>query len=129
VLVTEREEVRDAVQNPEVTLLSKSGRYIQRKYSLSGGSIGLFEGKKIGRKKNLEVLEAAIEKAEREENELSSAFFTLKNQLEELKKGAMERTIQEETMALNRLSQEKVTFLTRLENFESFVAERNQQQE
>lgn len=129
VLVTEREEIRDTVTNPEVVLLSKSGRFIQRKFSISGGSIGLFEGKKIGRKKNMEVLEAAIKKAEKEENELSSAFYQLKNQLDELKKSSLERRIQEETMALNRISQEKVTFLTRLENFESFVTERHNQQE
>lgn len=129
VLVTEKEEIKDSVSNPQITMLSKSGRFIQRKYSISGGSIGLFEGKKIGRKKNLEVLEAAIQKAEREENELSSQFFKLKNQLDELKKATLERKIQEETMSLNRLSQEKVTFLTRLEGFESFVAERNHQQE
>ncbi|MBK8493421.1 MAG: chromosome segregation protein SMC [Saprospirales bacterium] len=129
VLVTEREEIRGSIAQSDVVLLSKSGRYIQRKYSLSGGSIGLFEGKKIGRKKNMEVLETAINTAEREENELSSAFFQLKNTLDELKSSSQERKVQEENMALNRLSQEKVTYATRLENFESFVAERTQQQE
>lgn len=129
VLVTEKEEIKNTISRPEVTLLSKSGRFIQRKYSVSGGSIGLFEGKKIGRKKNLEVLETAIKKAEREENELSSEFFQLKNKLDELKGGALDRKIQEETMLLNRLSQEKITFQTRLENFESFVGERHYQQE
>ncbi|MBK6904442.1 MAG: chromosome segregation protein SMC [Saprospirales bacterium] len=129
VLVTEKEEIKNTVTRPELTLLSKSGRFIQRKYSVSGGSIGLFEGKKIGRKKNLEVLETAIKKAEREENELSSEFFQLKNKLDELKGGALDRKIQEETMLLNRLSQEKITFQTRLENFESFVGERHYQQE
>ena len=129
VLVTEREEIRGQVAQPDVVLLSKSGRYIQRKYSISGGSIGLFEGKKIGRKKNMEVLETAIKKAEREENELSSAYYQLKNTLDELKAGSQEKKVQEENIALNRLSQEKVTFVTRLESFESFVAERTHQQE
>lgn len=37
-------------------LLEKSGKFYKGKYSLTGGSVGLFEGKKIGRAKNLEKL-------------------------------------------------------------------------
>ncbi|HPH86198.1 MAG TPA: chromosome segregation protein SMC [Ferruginibacter sp.] len=37
-------------------ILEKTGKYVKGKYSLSGGSVGLFEGKKIGRAKNLEKL-------------------------------------------------------------------------
>ena len=36
--------------------LEKTGKYVKGKYSLTGGSVGLFEGKKIGRAKNLEKL-------------------------------------------------------------------------
>lgn len=42
-------------------VLEKSGRMMKGNYSFSGGSIGLFEGKKIGRVKNLEKLAADIE--------------------------------------------------------------------
>jgi chromosome segregation protein len=37
-------------------VLEKTGKYVKGKYSLTGGSVGLFEGKKIGRVKNLEKL-------------------------------------------------------------------------
>ncbi|MEP7256720.1 MAG: AAA family ATPase, partial [Ferruginibacter sp.] len=37
-------------------VLEKTGKYVKGKYSLTGGSVGLFEGKKIGRAKNLEKL-------------------------------------------------------------------------
>jgi chromosome segregation protein len=37
-------------------VLEKTGKFVKGKYSLSGGSVGLFEGKKIGRAKNLEKL-------------------------------------------------------------------------
>ena len=40
--------------------LSESGKYIKKRFSLSGGSVGLFEGKRIGRAKNLEKLEKEI---------------------------------------------------------------------
>jgi len=60
VLVTDSDEVSKGLNNKDVVLLSKSGRFVQRKFSISGGSVGLFEGKKIGRKKNLEVLQLEI---------------------------------------------------------------------
>lgn len=37
-------------------ILEKHGKYVKGNYTLSGGSVGLFEGKKIGRAKNLEKL-------------------------------------------------------------------------
>ena len=42
-------------------ILEKTGKYVKGKYSLTGGSVGLFEGKKIGRAKNLEKLAEKIE--------------------------------------------------------------------
>lgn len=42
-------------------VLEKSGKYVKGKYTLTGGSVGLFEGKKIGRAKNLEKLQKEIE--------------------------------------------------------------------
>ena len=41
----------------ELWFLEKHGKYVKGKYSLTGGSVGLFEGKKIGRAKNLEKLQ------------------------------------------------------------------------
>ena len=37
-------------------ILEKHGKYVKGKYFLTGGSVGLFEGKKIGRAKNLEKI-------------------------------------------------------------------------
>ncbi len=42
-------------------VLEKHGKFVKGKFSLSGGSVGLFEGKKIGRAKNLEKLQQQIE--------------------------------------------------------------------
>ncbi len=41
-------------------ILEKTGKFVKGKYSITGGSVGLFEGKKIGRAKNLEKLQAEI---------------------------------------------------------------------
>jgi chromosome segregation protein len=129
VLVTDKEEIQERLNNSDYILLSRSGRFIQRKYSVSGGSIGLFEGKKIGRKKNLEVLDKAIQKLEREENRLSTDFFNLKAEIENLKAQRTPAEIQSMRNELNQLLQEKASQSARLENFESFIKEAVSNQE
>jgi chromosome segregation protein len=121
VLVTDNEDLKVEVENQKVTILSKSGRFVKRKFSVSGGSVGLFEGKKIGRKKNLEVLEKVIKQLEKEEQKVSSEFFNLRAKLEKLKSKIHSEAISREREALNQITQQKVSLMTRLENFETFL--------
>lgn len=123
VLVTEQEDIQGPMDDSSYVLLSKSGRFIQGRYSISGGSIGLFEGKKIGRKKNLEVLEKQIKQLEREEDRLSTAYFSVRDQIEKLKAQRTPANIQQQQGAFNQIMQEKTALATRLENFEVFLKE------
>ncbi|MCH2082545.1 MAG: chromosome segregation protein SMC [Saprospiraceae bacterium] len=125
VMITDKEEPPLQSLDSDVTLLSKSGRFIQKKHSVSGGSIGLFEGKKIGRKKNLEILEVQIQKSESEENKLSTAYFNLKNRIDQLRTEKSSRAIEIIQNDINRLSREKVSFQTRMENFQTYINEAN----
>ena len=125
VVVSESDKLQTELINKEVTVLSKSGRVVQRKYSISGGSVGLFEGKKIGRKKNLEVLEMEIKKLEKEETKFSSAFYSLKSKIENLKNAKKNQEIFKEKDLLSQIAQDKVSLMTRLENFEIFITEVN----
>jgi len=106
-----------ALQNGNV-LVEKSGKMVRGKYTLGGGSIGLFEGNKIGRAKNLERLAKEIE-------ELSTATAHLKQHISdtqtlitgfnsELNDRAIEQTKQE----INRLQNHIVNLGNRIENFE-----------
>ncbi|MEM8907507.1 MAG: chromosome segregation protein SMC, partial [Bacteroidota bacterium] len=128
VLVTESEEISKELANKNVVLLSKSGRFVQKQFSVSGGSVGLFEGKKIGRKKNLEVLELEIKKLEKEERKLSTEFYTLRDKLEKLKANIQNDLINREREALNQIAQRKVSLMTRLENFETFLRDATSKQ-
>ncbi len=123
VLLTEKEDISGALPDQDVVVLSRSGRIIKRRFSVSGGSIGLFEGKKIGRKKNLEVLEEAIKKAEQEENRLSTTSFNLKERVDALKAKRPDLEMQQQRSILNKLAQEKVSLSTSLSNFESLIQE------
>jgi len=123
VLVTDREEFQDRLPGTEVVLLSKSGRFIQRRYSISGGSVGLFEGKKIGRKKNLEILDKAIRQLEKEADRLSTTFFNLRQRIDGLKTQHTSARIREERQVLSQLAQRRVSLNTKLENYEAFIRE------
>ncbi len=106
----------------EPILLSRSGTFIKRKFSLSGGSVGLFEGKKIGRKKNLEILEVEIKQSETTEHQLNSQLATLRAHLQSLRQADQSNLLQREREALNRLGQESASGRARLENIAAFVA-------
>ncbi len=54
-------ENEDALKESNgAVILEKTGKFVKGKFSITGGSVGLFEGKKIGRAKNLEKLQIEI---------------------------------------------------------------------
>jgi len=122
VIVSESENYKEGLSENNI-VLSKSGRIIRRKYSLSGGSIGLFEGKKIGRKKNLQVLSDAIKRLDREIDQLSSEKFSIKSRQDKLNAQRYDRQVQEQQNSINKLLQQKAALSTRLENFENYLEE------
>lgn len=103
-------------------VLAKSGTYIRRKFSLSGGSVGLFEGKKIGRKKNLEILDTEIKKMEEVETRQNSQLSTLRTHLQSLKNADQSALLNREREAFSRLNQEKARLRATLDNIAAFVA-------
>ncbi len=121
VVITEDSTPQSPISNPELTMLSKSGTFVRRKFSLSGGSVGLFEGKKIGRKKNLEILENDIKKLEATENQFNNQLATLRAHLQSLKNADQSSMLQRERESLNRLSQEKAGMQAKLDNIAAFV--------
>ena len=106
----------------DAVLLSKSGTFTRRKFSMSGGSVGLFEGKKIGRKKNLEILETDIKKLEGTENQLNTHLSTLRTHLQSLKNADQSALLQREREAMNTISRERTGQQAKLDNIAAFVA-------
>lgn len=123
VLINDADDNIQSIDNESVILLSKSGKYIQKRFSISGGSVGAFEGKRIGRKKNLELLSKEIEMLKEQKEQLSTQFQALQDQQKRLKQADKTREIRKETEQLNRLKREAVSIQTRLENFETYLKE------
>ncbi len=112
-------------EQPEegVTVLSREGRYIRRAYSVSGGSVGLFEGKKIGRKKNMQLLEAAIREAEKEAGGLARDLEARRGALTALRADRIDRQIPEQQRELNRIQQKAAGLQARVEGFKTFFVD------
>lgn len=93
-------ENEDALVNSNgAVVLEKTGRYVKGKYSLTGGSVGIFEGKKIGRVKNLEKLMEEIIAQEGVVNALKETIQGRHNEViaynEQLKENAIRQTQQD----------------------------------
>ncbi len=123
VVVVDEDAQVEGVAGEDVVVLAKSGRYIRKQYSLSGGSIGLFEGKKIGRKKNIEILGTEIKRLEREADKAMSKYYSAKEELDKLTAIKGEKEIQNLNRELSKLLQQKASLNARLENFEGFVSD------
>lgn len=85
-------------------VLEKHGKYVKGKYSLTGGSVGMFEGKKIGRAKNLEKLFEQIQVQEGIVNELKVAIQAKHNEVIGYNEQLKETAIKQAQEDINRLT-------------------------
>jgi chromosome segregation protein len=88
----------------KIVLLSKSGRFIRKDFSLSGGAVGLFEGKKIGRAKNLEKLQEDIKALELTTYKLHQQVSNAQMKINQLKASSLVRDIDAQRNQLNQLN-------------------------
>ncbi|MBB1283957.1 chromosome segregation protein SMC [Flavisolibacter sp. BT320] len=116
VFIAEDESVLEA-SNGSI-ILEKHGKYVKGAYTLSGGSVGLFEGKKIGRAKNLEKLAEEIAAQKIVVTELNSEIQTRHNEViafnADLKEGVIKQTERE----IQQLSNELYGLQNKLENLQ-----------
>jgi chromosome segregation protein len=97
-------------------ILEKTGKYVKGKYTLTGGSVGLFEGKKIGRAKNLEKLLEDIQVQEKVVNELKSTIQDQHNSVLQFNELLKENEIRATEQSINTLINEVFANKNRLEN-------------
>ncbi|MEP7277634.1 MAG: chromosome segregation protein SMC [Bacteroidota bacterium] len=106
-------ESEDALTNSNgAVVLEKHGKYVKGKYSLTGGSVGLFEGKKIGRAKNLEKLREEIAAQEVIVNRLKMEIQARHNEVVGFNEQLKETAIRQAQEDISRLT----NFVFSLEN-------------
>ncbi len=107
-----------------INFLSKTGSFLKTRVSISGGSVGLFEGKKIGRKKNLEKLETQISELSDQKVKLSLELDKIKDELLNLKSNDKSLELDLLNKDINKMEQEKTRYNVSLENLVSKIKER-----
>ena len=110
-------ESEDALKDSNGSIvLEKTGKYVKGKYSITGGSVGLFEGKKIGRAKNLEKLVKEIEAQEKIVNDLKADIQQKHNEVIAFNTQLKENTIKQTEQAINNLTNQVFALQNKIEN-------------
>ena len=99
-----------------IVILEKHGKYVKGKFSLSGGSVGLFEGKKIGRAKNLEKLQEEINNQESVVSDLKNEIQARNNEVISYNEQLKEKAIRQTQEDLNMLTNQVFSLQNKMDN-------------
>lgn len=97
-------------------ILEKHGRYVKGKFSLTGGSVGLFEGKKIGRAKNLEKLHEEITAQQVVVDELKAQIQARHNEVIAFNADLKDQVIRQTEQEIQQLTNQLFSQQNKLEN-------------
>ena len=111
--------------DPDSIFITKSGKVTRRRFSISGGSVGLFEGKRIGRARNLEKLEKEIKDLGRQQDKVNDSLIKTQDTLEDLEKKSKQEIIDKLSGELSELKEENISVQTRQEEFSNMISHAN----
>lgn len=97
-------------KDTESVFITENGKITKRKFSISGGSVGLFEGKRIGRAKNLDKLQITVKKLQNKLEEIEENYKQKQQEVEKLKSQTRIIPINNLQKEINLLRQELVSF-------------------
>jgi chromosome segregation protein len=110
----------DALQNSNgFVVIEKNGKYVKGKYSLTGGSVGMIEGKKIGRAKNLEKLQEEIATQDAVVEKLRSEIQARHNEVIAFNEDLRESAVRETEKEIQQLTNQVFSLHNKLENLHS----------
>jgi chromosome segregation protein len=106
-----------ALQNSNgAVILERHGRYVKGTYTLKGGSVGWFEGKKIGRAKNLEKLHEEMVLRQGIVADFKTQIAAKHNEVNALNGELKEGAIREAERAIQQQNNQLFALQNRLEN-------------
>lgn len=120
-VVEEADVPRFREQNPEAIFVAKNAKVISKNASISGGSVGAFEGKNIGKTKQLEILKKEIEALEAEISELQEQIEAKQIEIGELKNASLKDEIREVQILYNKKNEQLISLRTKIEQLSSLI--------
>ncbi len=115
-------DVKSIPQSDENTFITKSGTLTRKRFSISGGSVGLFEGKKIGRARNLEKLEKEIRELTAKLDDIRVSLVEKQSDLEKLRNNKLRHEVEELQNAIRQVNEEYVSVRTKREQFSNMLS-------
>ncbi len=100
-------------------VIEKNGKYVKGKYSLTGGSVGMIEGKKIGRVKNLEKLQEEIAAQDGVVERLRATIQARHNEVIAFNEDLRENAVRETEREIQQLTNQVFSLHNKLENLHS----------
>jgi chromosome segregation protein len=97
-------------------ILEKHGKYVKGSYTLTGGSVGLFEVKKIGRAKNLEKLREQISAQQKVVDDVKEQIQGKHNEVITYNANLKEQAIRQTEQDLQQLNNQLYGLQNKLEN-------------
>ncbi|AZQ62983.1 chromosome segregation protein SMC [Flammeovirga pectinis] len=108
-------------KNDSVILVTKNGKAIRRKSAISGGSIGSFEGKSLGRIRHLENLTEEIENLETEAENIHIQKVEKQAEHKELLQINHQHDLESAQHNVQIVTQELIKIKTQKEEFAKFL--------
>jgi chromosome segregation protein len=115
-------DIKNIPASDDNTFITKSGKVTKRRFSLSGGSVGLFEGKKIGRAKNLEKLDVEIKDLTKKVDDIRYSLLDRQRELEKLRNNTLKQQIEEAQSSIKMVNDEYISVRTKQEQFSSMLS-------
>lgn len=116
------DSLKEALPDSDVIILHPEGKFSKNRLGLNGGSVGLFEGKRIGRAKNLTNLNKEIKALNQKIDKLQEEEAADIDKLAALRAASQKDVIDELRMVLNRLQNELISVKTKQEQYQTFIA-------
>jgi chromosome segregation protein len=105
-----------------LVVVETSGTLLTKRATLVGGSLGLFEGTRIGRAQNLEKLAPEIAQLETELTQQQQAYADLARQIQELQKTNPAQRLEQQQRELQLMQRQVSMLQVREDEFKQFEA-------
>jgi chromosome segregation protein len=122
-------QLSELPKNSDAIFITANGKLTKRRFSLSGGSVGLFEGKKIGRAKNLEKLESEIKEIKRKIEDIKQELAKEQHEIIQLKNSTRKDQITLLQADIAQLNETMVSFRTRKEQYAEILSSQSTKKE
>ncbi len=119
----------DFPEDEEAIFITANGKFTKRRFSISGGSVGLFEGKRIGRAKNLEKLDREIKRLNKKHQDIKNKLNEELKALVKLKESTKKDKIEILQTEINHLNESLISLKTREEQYSQLLSNQSTKKE